>query len=105
MFEITKDGNQLIFCPQIDVVAENVPQMRSELLKELEKDTNWQTFVFDCRKINHLDSIGVNLIVGILKKVWVYQKQMKLTQCTESIIKVLYSFRLDQQFVVEGRDA
>ena len=105
MLQTQRDGNQLIFCPQVDIVSPNVSEMRNRLLEEIEKDDSWQTLILDCHKIEKLDSIGVNLMVAILKKVQVYRKQMKVTHCEKSIARVLHLFRLDQQFVVEGRNA
>jgi len=102
MIEFTHDG-QIINClPNEDIVASNVPTMRNLLLRELEGEQSWTSMVFNCEKVETLDSIGINLIVGLYKKAKALDLEFKVVGCNESIIKVLSLFRLNEQFSVEA---
>jgi len=93
----------MICIPQEEIIATNVPAMRDILIAHLDSDTSWQELVLDCNNIKTLDSIGVNLIVGLFKKSNALEKTFRVIGCNEAIAKVLKIFRLDEQFEVKER--
>ncbi|MGK0290997.1 MAG: anti-anti-sigma factor [bacterium] len=103
MINFKKDGSILICEPHVQVVASNVPEMRDTLIDHLDSDDSWDKLIFDCSQVDTLDSIGINLIVGLLKKTKATGKAFEVHGCNETIIKVFKLFRLTEQFVVEGR--
>lgn len=103
MIDFKTDGNKLICIPEVEIIASNVPTMRDALLEKLDADQSWDELVFDCDKIETIDSIGINLIVGLLKKTGSADKAFKVIGCNEPILKVFKLFRLDEQFTVEGK--
>jgi len=103
MIQFQTSGEQLICVPQQEIIASNVPTMREELIDYLDRESAWEELVFDCQQVETLDSIGINLIVGLFKRARVAEKSFKVVGCNEAIVKVLQLFRLDEQFAVEGR--
>ena len=105
MITFKEEDNKLICLPEEEIIASNVPPMRDTLIAQLDANDTWQELIFDCEKVETLDSIGINLIVGLFKKAKIADKSFKVTGCNEAIIKVLELFRLNEQFVVEAKDA
>ncbi|MDH5559914.1 MAG: STAS domain-containing protein [Deltaproteobacteria bacterium] len=105
MIDFTKENKTIICKPTFSVIASNVLEMRNQLIVQLEGDTSWEELVLDCEKVETIDSIGVNLIVGLYKKTHSEKKAFKLINCNESLEKILKLFRLDAQFNMESKDA
>ena len=105
MISLKRDGEHLICVPETNVVASNVPEMRDYILENWPEESSWENFVFDCKNVETLDSMGINLLVGILKKTKGENKKIKIINCNPSIVKVLHLFRLDQLFGLENANA
>ena len=103
MITFKEDGPKLICLPEEEIIASNVPAMRETLIAQLDSNTHWAELIFDCHKVETLDSIGINLIVGLFKKAKVMGNQFKVIGCNPAILKVLQLFRLDEQFPVEAK--
>lgn len=103
MIEFKLENATMTCIPSKEIVATNVPTMRDLLISRLDEDQTWDSLVLDCSLIETLDSIGVNLIVGLFKKVKANDKQFKVIGCNQPILKVLELFRLNTQFSVEAR--
>ncbi len=100
MISFKKEENSIVCTPKINLVASNVTAMRDRLLKKIE-GMEWEELILDCNQIDTLDSIGVNLVVGLYKKAESTSKQFKMIGCNDALKKVLNLFRLDQKFSVE----
>ncbi len=98
-FEIDKD--KMICTPKIDIVASNVPEMRDLMLKCLDQK-EWNSLVLDCSNVDALDSVGVNLIVGLYKKAESAGRTFVMVNCNAPLMKVLKLFRLDEKFALES---
>ncbi|PCI28417.1 MAG: hypothetical protein COB67_06445 [SAR324 cluster bacterium] len=103
MIKFVKENSTLFCIPQEEIIATNVPAMRDILIAHLDSDDSWEQLVLDCKSIETLDSIGVNLIVGLFKKAKATNKIFSVVGCNSSILKVLKLFRLDEQFQVKAR--
>jgi anti-anti-sigma factor len=100
MISFKKEENSIVCIPQVNMVASNVSAMRDRILSKIES-LEWQELIVDCSEVDTLDSIGVNLVVGLFKKAESTSSQFKMTGCNDAIKKVLNLFRLDQKFSVE----
>lgn len=100
MISFKIDDRQIVCTPKVNLVASNISVMRDKFITKLE-GLEWDELVVDCTEVDTLDSIGVNLLVGLYKKAESTGSQFKLTGCREPIKKVLNLFRLDQKFSVE----
>ncbi|MBU3915100.1 STAS domain-containing protein [bacterium] len=101
MIEFKTVEDKMICIPKIDIVASNVPEMRDQMLKHLDKK-EWNSLVLDCSNVDALDSVGVNLIVGLFKKADSAGKSFVVSNCNEPLTKVLKLFRLDEKFAIES---
>lgn len=101
MINFEERGTVLICRPERGVVSTNVPKMRDILIDRLDSDESWQEIVFDCSELRTLDSLGINLIVGLFKKTRGVKKGFRVTGCNEAIRKEFRMFRLDEHFSVE----
>ncbi len=100
MIDFKKDNNKVICTPKVNLVASNVAVMRDRFLVKLE-GIEWDELIVDCDEVDTLDSIGVNLLVGLFKRAESSGSQFKMIRCSDPIKKVLNLFRLDQKFAVE----
>ena len=99
MISFKKEENKIICTPKINLVASNVSAMRDRLLSKIE-GLEWEELIVDCSEIDTLDSIGVNLVVGLYKKAESTSRKFKMVGCNDALKKVLNLFRLDQKFSV-----
>lgn len=101
MIEFSRRNDSIICDLPENVVASQIPGMRSRLLSYLEEDSSWNELVFNCLKVQTLDSIGVNFIVGAFKKTNELQKLFRITECNPPVMNVLKMFKLDSKFKIE----
>ncbi len=101
MIEFKKEGDSLFCTPKNDIIASNVPEMRDQLISGLDSQ-EWEELIFSCHNVKTMDSIGVNLIVGLFKRADAAGKPFKIIECNEPIQKVLELFRLNEKFPVEA---
>ena len=65
-WEITNDENLLTVALEGRLVAAAVPSLRDDLIGRIAGGTN---VLFDLRKMVHIDSSGLGLLVQVLQKV------------------------------------
>jgi len=103
MIKFIKEGSKIICQPQFSIIASNAMEMRNQLLLQIENDDAWSELILDCDKVEVVDSIGINLIVGLYKKSEDESKKFMVKNCNEPLYKVLKLFRLDEQFILESK--
>ncbi len=101
MIEFVVNENQIMCCPLEEITADNASEIRDKIAQELEQNDKWELLGLDCSNLTNLDSIAINIIIGLFKKAKLSDKVFKISNCNESVIKSLKLFKLDQQFVVE----
>ncbi|MCP4750265.1 MAG: STAS domain-containing protein [Proteobacteria bacterium] len=101
MIKFKKENQTLTCIPEVDIIASNIPGLREALLSHLDGDQEWKELVFDCSRIETMDSIGINLIVNVFKKTDADQKTFRMEGCNESVLNVLKLFRLDEHFTLQ----
>ncbi len=102
MIEFKIEDQKVICIFNVEIVASNIPEMRSILTSYLDNEQSWQELVFDCSNVHSLDSIGINFIVGAFKKANIENHSFKMVGCNDTIVKVIKLFRLDEKFPVES---
>jgi len=55
----------------------------------------------DCKGLNYIDSTGLGMFVGVLKKVKEHDKNVYLLNLKENIKKLFYITGLEKLFVIE----
>lgn len=99
MIRFKIEEKQFSCCPMVDIMAEIVPEMQEKIAMETEKH-QFKVFVFDLSNVKNLDSIGVNLIVGVYKKMAALNRSFTIVNSNKSIVRVLTLFKLDRHFVI-----
>lgn len=100
MIEFKSEQRKIICKPKENLIATNVPALRAELINKLDIH-DWSELIFDCSEVETLDSIGVNLLVGLFKRAESDKRKFKLVGCNDTIKKVLDLFHLNQKLQVE----
>ncbi len=101
MIEFRTEDKRLICEITEEIVASKIPEMRTVLASYLDGNQSWKELIFDCKRVQTLDSIGVNFIVGAYKKAHSADRHFKITGCNEPVTKVLKLFKLDEKFEIE----
>jgi len=101
MIEFIVEEEQLICSPLEELSAGNVPEIHGLIIQKLEQSDQWKFLELDCTNVTTLDSVGINLMIGLFKKAKSMDKGFKISNCNEYIIKVMNLFKLDRQFSIE----
>ncbi|TYQ15088.1 UNVERIFIED_CONTAM: anti-sigma B factor antagonist [Acetivibrio alkalicellulosi] len=64
-------------------------------------DCEKMNLIIDCKQLNYIDSTGLGIFVGALKKVKQYDKKIVLTNLKDNIKKLFVITGLDKVFVIE----
>lgn len=64
-------------------------------------DTNQTDLIIDCKELNYIDSTGLGIFVGALKKAKQYEKRIVITGLKDNIKKLFIITGLDKVFVIE----
>lgn len=86
-----------------DLTGSNTPQIDTEIKKIFEKEqsTDWNTLILDLSTAQMVDSIGLNLIVNLIKYVKNRGGQVKSLMSNRTVYRTTLFTRLDKQMVVE----
>ena len=101
MIEYRKKQGSLTCVVKTNLIASNIPDIREDLLARIDQDDKWKELVLDLSDTDVIDSIGVNLVVNLYKKIDSANKSFKTIGCNKSIMEVLKLFRLDQHFKIQ----
>jgi anti-sigma B factor antagonist len=64
-------------------------------------DSNQTDLRIDCKELNYIDSTGLGIFVGTLKKAKQYGKKIYIINLKESIRKLFLITGLDKVFIIE----
>ena len=87
-----------------DILSTNVESLRETIFAEFDsiafKSTVFQDFDFDFRKVQMIDSAGLNLVIAILRQV--KKKPTRVTALVSSahVSRILLFTRLDRQMEI-----
>ena len=76
----------------------------SQELKELlykTLDDNQMDLIIDCKGLNYIDSTGLGIFVGALKRARQYEKKIVISNLKDNIKKLFIITGLDKIFVIE----
>ena len=83
-----------------DLTSNNVASVRDSILAKFKASPDYTIFMLDMGGAKKIDSIGVNLIVGLYKTTQLEKKGYELINCSDAILKVLKLFKLDTHFKI-----
>ena len=98
--ESTEIGKNLTFRAPGDLLSTNSLALRIEadaLLKlEDARGTEWSVFVLDLRAARMVDSVGLNVIVTLLRRVQKKGRRMRVECSSPNVFRTFTFTRLDQ---------
>jgi len=97
-----KDG-ALYLLPEENLVASRIEDMRNFFMAQLKTYADEKSVVLDVADIGVVDSLGVNLIIGLFKHVSSESKSFKIVNAEEKFMKVAHFFRFPSIFNIESR--
>jgi anti-sigma B factor antagonist len=97
--EVSEGTAEVAFVsPAVDVYT--APQLRT-FLAELIEDEHVERLVTDCGNLEYIDSTGLGVFVGALKRARAAEKELTLHSLTPRVQKVFEVTGLAKIFVVE----
>jgi anti-anti-sigma factor len=98
-------GNRLVLQPQTDLIASHIEVHREAVLAEMKKYPGVTGIVVDAAGIEIVDSLGVNLIIGMYRQSAAESKTFEIINAGEKFVKVARFFRFYSLFSINGETA
>lgn len=64
-------------------------------------ESNKTDLIIDCKELNYIDSTGLGIFVGSLKKAKQYEKKIYISNLKDNIKKLFVITGLDKIFIIE----
>jgi anti-anti-sigma factor len=97
--------NRLVLQPGTDLVASRIEALRNAALAEMKKHPDVTGVVLDATGVEIVDSLGVNLIIGIYRQAVAEAKTFEVTNAGSRFVKVAQFFRFFSLFSINGESA
>lgn len=95
--EESNDSVKLSLFGEVDIYTSQ--ELKEKLYSIVE--TNQNDLIIDCKELNYIDSTGLGIFVGALKKAKQYGKKIVITGLKDNIKKLFIITGLDKVFVIE----
>lgn len=94
--------NCLVLQPETDLIASKIEDLRNEVLAQMKKHAGARAIVLDAAGIEIVDSLGVNLVIGIYRQATADAKSFEVINAGSRFIKVARFFRFFSLFSING---
>jgi len=101
-YGLSKDT--LILMPKTDLVASQIEKLRDTFLEQLKENPLVSKVVLKADHIENVDSLGVNLIIGIYRQVNSESKTFEITGAGEKFLKVANFFQFPALFNINNEE-
>lgn len=95
-----KQKDTLYLVPGTDLVASKVESLRNSMVEKIQKNGEVSRVVLDVKGVDIVDSLGVNLIIGLYREVSSSSKSFEIIGGSEKFMKVANFFRFPSLFTV-----
>jgi anti-anti-sigma factor len=99
-----KQNDTLYLIPGTDLVASNVEAQRNDMAEKIHKNSGVSRVVLDVHGVDIVDSLGVNLIIGLYREVSSGSKTFEIIGGSEKFMKVANFFRFPSLFTVRSAE-
>jgi anti-anti-sigma regulatory factor len=99
---VEQNGDILSFFPEADMVASRIGEMRNYFVVQLENAMNVKTLILDVDGVNIIDSLGVNLVIGLYREAKAHSRSFSIRNAGPAFMKVSNFFRFPALFEVNG---
>jgi len=96
-----KKDETFFLLPETDLVASQMEEIRDYFMKELRENADVEKVSLDAKGIEIVDSLGVNLIIGLYRHVSTESKKFNVINAGEKFMKVANFFRFSTLFDIE----
>lgn len=100
--KIYKKDKTVYIVPNCDLVASNVEKIRDSVLMKLKKESSIEHLVLNVNGIEVVDSLGVNLIIGIYREAASQSMDFQVTNANEKFQKISGFFKFEDFFKVSS---
>jgi len=87
----------VVLSGEVDIYTSQ--ELKENLYRVVE--SNKKDVIIDCKELNYIDSTGLGIFVGALKKAKQYEKKIKIINLKDNIKKLFIITGLDKIFEVE----
>ncbi len=96
------ENDTLFLVPEADLVASRIEEVRNFFLSKLKEHPDESMVTLDAGGVKVIDSLGVNLIIGLYKEVTSNGKTLKIVNAGEKFMKIANFFRFPSILTIEG---
>jgi len=96
-----KTDSTFFLLPETDLVASQMEEIRDYFMKELRENENLDIVTLDATGIEIVDSLGVNLIIGLYRHVSTESKKFNVINAGDKFMKVANFFRFSTLFDIQ----
>lgn len=97
-------NNSLFLIPETDLIASSIEPLRDFFREQLRSQAGFDAVVLDAAGIETVDSLGVNLIIGLYKQVSSEDKSFRIVNAGEKFTKISNFFKFPSLFKVEPEE-
>ncbi|CAN2041800.1 Anti-sigma-factor antagonist [Candidatus Magnetomoraceae bacterium gMMP-15] len=98
--KIDKKDGTLYLIPETDLVASHIEKIRDFFINHLRENQDADYVILDAKGIEIVDSLGVNLIIGLYKQVISESKEFQIINAGYKFMKVTNFFHFSSLFNV-----
>lgn len=102
MFEIStesNDGQNVIFSVKGEIDIYSAPDFKESLYQSI--NNVQQNIILDCRDLSYIDSMGLGILVGALKRVREKDHNITIRSPRSTVRKLFRITGLDKAFIIE----
>jgi len=96
------EGDELFLVPETDLVASHIEELRNFFLEQLKGNSRQSLVTLDVKGVNVIDSLGVNLIIGLYKETTANSKKLKIINANNKFMKIANFFKFPSIIQIEG---
>ncbi len=99
------EADTLYLIPETDLVASRIESLRTFFAEEMASHPEASRIVLDVRGVETVDSLGVNLIVGLYREATAGSRAIEIVGANAKFMKVASFFRLPAIFTIHQEEA
>lgn len=89
-----------------DITSTTAPGLRTELFELLDRelpgdDNNWNTLRLDLSSANMVDSVGLNLLVAIIRRIKEHGRKISCAIASQHVHRTMMFTRLDSMMQID----
>ncbi len=98
--EAIVNGNTIEFVAKNNLVASNLDSQMSVIKETLAKNAEVANVTLNLINVTEIDSMGINLVVGLYKQTHAENRKFNVTNTTRAILNLFNLFKLTSYFEV-----